>query len=61
MRKIRVALIGIGNVASTLVQGIKYYTEDESRLGLWHKKVGGYDIQDVEIVEAFDIDQKKLA
>ena len=60
MTKIRVALIGIGNCASSLLQGLQYYTEDDSRPGLWHRKVGGYGIGDLKVVAAFDIDSKKI-
>jgi len=58
--KIRIALIGIGNCACSLVQGISYYGEDDSRNGLWHRLVGKYRVSDLEIVEAFDIDAKKI-
>jgi len=58
--KIRIALIGIGNCACSLVQGIIYYGEDDSRNGLWHRLVGKYRVSDLEVVEAFDIDAKKI-
>ena len=57
--KIKVALIGIGNCACTLIQGISYYSEDDSRNGLWHEIIGGYRIKDLEIVGAYDINSKK--
>jgi myo-inositol-1-phosphate synthase len=60
MAKIKVALIGTGNSASALVQGIKYYSEDDSKPGLWHRIIGGYKVSDVEVVEAFDIDKNKV-
>lgn len=58
--KVRIALIGIGNCACSLVQGISYYGEDDSRDGLWHRLVGGYKVSDLEIVEGFDINAKKI-
>ncbi|MEM3382536.1 MAG: hypothetical protein QXL52_04310 [Nitrososphaerales archaeon] len=58
--KIRVALIGIGNCACSLVQGIIYYSENDSKNGLWHKSIGNYRVSDIEIVEAFDIDANKI-
>ncbi|MEM2873690.1 MAG: hypothetical protein QXD82_05950 [Nitrososphaerales archaeon] len=58
--KIRIALIGIGNCACSLVQGIIYYSENDSRNGLWHRSIGNYRVSDLEVVEAFDIDAKKI-
>ena len=58
--KIKVAITGVGNVASALVQGIQYYSDDSSRAGLWHTKVGGYLVSDIEIVGAYDIDAGKV-
>ena len=58
--KIRVAVAGVGNVASALVQGVQYYGESSSRGGVWHPKVGGYSISDIEFVAAYDIDGKKI-
>ncbi len=63
MRKIKVALAGIGNCASSLVQGIYYYwdiREDEFVPGLMHTVLGGYRISDVEFVAAFDVDERKV-
>ncbi len=62
-RKIRVAIIGVGNCASALIQGIHYYKDaDESKQipGLMHVRLGGYHISDIEIVAAFDIDKNKV-
>ncbi|MGQ9718699.1 MAG: inositol-3-phosphate synthase [Nitrososphaerales archaeon] len=58
--RIRIALIGVGNIACSLVQGMGYYGEDDSRMGLWHRSVGGYKVGDLEVVEAFDIDDRKV-
>ncbi|MEM2760418.1 MAG: hypothetical protein QXU32_06200 [Nitrososphaerales archaeon] len=59
MSEVRVALVGIGNVASTLVQGIQFYG-DKRADGLWHPTVGGYKASDIKIVSAFDIDATKV-
>jgi myo-inositol-1-phosphate synthase len=61
--KIRVAIIGVGNCASSLVQGVAYYreaAEDAFIPGLMHVNLGGYHISDLEFVAAFDIDQTKV-
>ncbi|MBM3897425.1 MAG: inositol-3-phosphate synthase [Thaumarchaeota archaeon] len=58
--KIRVAIAGVGNATAALVQGAQYYSDDPSRTGLWHQKVGGHSISDIEIVAAYDIDSRKV-
>jgi len=60
--KIRVAVVGVGNCASSLIQGIEYYrhSEDKNFLGLMHWEMGGYLPGDIEIVAAFDIDKRKV-
>ncbi|MGC4190783.1 MAG: inositol-3-phosphate synthase [Thermomicrobiales bacterium] len=61
--KIRVAIIGVGNCASSLVQGVQYYQdapEDEFVPGLMHVNLGGYHIRDIEFSAAFDIDANKV-
>ena len=61
--KVRVAIVGVGNCASSLVQGVHYYrdaSEKESVPGLMHVNLGGYHISDIEFVAAFDIDKKKV-
>lgn len=62
MDKIRVAVAGVGNCASALVQGIEYYrTRNVSTTaGLMHEEIGGWRPSDVEIVSAFDIDSRKV-
>ena len=63
MGKVRVAIIGVGNCASSLVQGVHYYrsaAEDEFVPGLMHVNLGGYHVRDVEFTAAFDIDQNKV-
>jgi myo-inositol-1-phosphate synthase len=61
--EVRVAIIGIGNCASSLVQGLHYYrnaAEEEFIAGLMHVNLGGYHLSDIKIVAAFDIDQNKV-
>jgi len=63
MGKINVAIIGVGNCASSLVQGVHYYKnakETESVPGLMHVNLGGYHISDINFVAAFDIDKNKV-
>lgn len=63
MGKINVAIIGVGNCASSLVQGVYYYQdakEDEFVPGLMHVNLGGYRIGDINFVAAFDIDRNKV-
>ena len=63
MGKINVAIIGIGNCASSLVQGVYYYreaAENEFVPGLMHVNLGGYHIGDINFVAAFDIDRNKV-
>ncbi|MEE8373639.1 MAG: inositol-3-phosphate synthase [Dehalococcoidia bacterium] len=63
MGKINVAIIGVGNCASSLVQGVHYYrnaSEDDFVPGLMHVNVGGYHISDIDFVAAIDIDQNKV-
>lgn len=62
-KKVRVALIGVGNCASSLVQGVQYYREasqDDFVPGLMHVNLGGYHISDIEFSAAFDIDTNKV-
>jgi myo-inositol-1-phosphate synthase len=61
--KIRVAIIGVGNCASSLVQGVHYYRnakEGDEIPGLMHVTLGGYHISDIEFVAAIDIDKNKV-
>ncbi len=63
MGKINIAIIGAGNCASSLVQGLYYYNkakDDEFVPGLMHPRLGGYHISDIQVVAAFDIDQNKV-
>ncbi len=62
MEKINVAIIGMGNCASSLIQGVHYYQgrTAEDAIGLMHWSVGGYTPGDIRIVAAFDIDARKI-
>ncbi|MDX1812021.1 MAG: inositol-3-phosphate synthase, partial [Gammaproteobacteria bacterium] len=62
MGHIKVAIAGMGNCASSLIQGIYYYRQntDAEPIGLMHKVVGGYNAGDIDVVAAFDIDQRKV-
>jgi len=63
MKKINVAIIGVGNCASSLVQGVYYYKaakEDDFVPGLMHVNLGGYHISDINFVAAVDIDKNKV-
>jgi myo-inositol-1-phosphate synthase len=65
MPKIRIAIAGVGNCASSLIQGIEYYRRrlyrrGEQSLGLMHYDLGGYKPDDIEVVAAFDIDARKV-
>ena len=62
-RKVRVGLIGVGNCASSLVQGLTYYRDasgNEPVPGLMHVELGGYHIGDIEISAAFDVADAKV-
>src|SRR5260370_18032579 len=62
-RPIRVAIIGVGNCASSLVQGVHNYRnaeEGDKIPGLMHVDLGGYHLRDVEFVAAFDVDRNKV-
>jgi myo-inositol-1-phosphate synthase len=61
--KIRVAIAGVGNCASSLVQGVEYYRNadpSDDVPGLMHVELGGYHVRDVEFVAAFDVDADKV-
>ena len=63
MGKVRVAIIGVGNCSSALVQGVQYYKnakEGEFVPGLMHVDLGGYHVKDIEFSAAFDIDRTKV-
>jgi myo-inositol-1-phosphate synthase len=59
----RLAIVGVGNCASSLVQGLEYYRDADPSArvpGLMHVDLGGYHVRDVEVVAAFDVDAKKV-
>ncbi|MFB3738822.1 MAG: inositol-3-phosphate synthase [Candidatus Velamenicoccus archaeovorus] len=63
MSKVRLAIVGVGNCASSLVQGLEHYkdADPEDRVpGLMHVQLGPYHVRDVELVAAFDVDAKKV-
>jgi len=62
MSRIKIAVVGVGNCASSLIQGIHYYREKTSQdaIGLMHWEIGGYEPGDIEVVAAFDIDKRKV-
>ena len=63
MSSIRVAIVGVGNCASSLVQGVHYYADADPQSkvpGLMHVQFGPYHVSDIEFVAAFDVDAKKV-
>jgi myo-inositol-1-phosphate synthase len=63
MGSVRVAIVGVGNCAASLVQGVEYYKDADPAArvpGLMHVVVGGYHVRDIEFVAAFDVDGKKV-
>jgi myo-inositol-1-phosphate synthase len=63
MGSVRIAIVGVGNCASSLVQGVEYYRDADpaTRIpGLMHVDFGGYHVSDVQFVAAFDVDAKKV-
>jgi myo-inositol-1-phosphate synthase len=63
MNKIRIAIVGVGNCASSLLQGINFYRDSSGNgadVGLMHRQIGPYQPQDIEVVAAFDIDRRKV-
>ncbi|ASO23125.1 inositol-3-phosphate synthase [Actinoalloteichus hoggarensis] len=62
-RSVRVAIVGVGNCAASLVQGVQYYQDaapDTQVPGLMHVEFGEYHVRDIEFVAAFDVDAKKV-
>jgi myo-inositol-1-phosphate synthase len=62
MGNIKIAIIGVGNCASSLIQGIHYYRKKspQKATGLMHWEIGGYKPGDIEVVAAFDVDKRKV-
>ena len=62
-KKVRVAIIGVGNCASSLIQGVHFYRDakDDDRVpGLMHVNLGGYHVRDIEFTAAFDVVDTKV-
>ncbi len=62
MKRIRIAVVGVGNCASSLIQGINHYRRNDGSeaIGLMHEEIGSYRPWDIEVVAAFDIDRRKV-
>jgi myo-inositol-1-phosphate synthase len=62
MKKIKIAIAGVGNCASSLLQGFEYYRgkSHKDAVGLMHWEIGGYKPSDIQVVAAFDIDKRKV-
>lgn len=59
-QKIKVAIVGVGNCATSLIQGIDYYSKFEPTSGIMRQDIGGYLPKDIEVVAAFDVDVRKV-
>src|SRR5207249_11820758 len=61
-RSVRIAIVGVGNCASSLVQGASFYrgASPERAVGLMHWEIGGYRPEDLEVAAAFDVDLRKV-
>ena len=62
-RKVRIGIVGVGNCASSLVQGLSYYREAKSNEpvpGLMNANLGGYHVRDIEVSAAFDVNAQKV-
>src|SRR5919202_3793702 len=63
MGTVRVAIVGVGNCAASLVQGVEYYRDADPSArvpGLMHVELGGYHVRDLQFVAEFDVDAKKV-
>jgi myo-inositol-1-phosphate synthase len=58
--KIKIAIVGVGNCASSLIQGIHFYNDENKKSGLLRGVIGGYRPSDIDVVAAFDIDTRKV-
>merc|ERR1711871_1730211 len=59
-KNIKVAIVGTGNCACSLYQGLTYYRENIANSGLMREQIGGYGVKSIEIVAAFDVDSRKV-
>ena len=60
MKKIKIAIVGVGNCASSIYQGLTFYRDKQVDKGLMKECIGGYDINSIELVAAFDVDVRKV-
>jgi len=61
MSKIKVAIVGVGNCAKSLYEGVCFYSDNpQEKIGLMHPRVGGYLVSDIDVVAAFDVDERKV-
>ncbi len=60
MPEIRIAIAGVGNCASSLVQGLSFYRQSGETVGLMHPHLGGYSVGDIHLACAFDVDKRKI-
>lgn len=60
MNEIKIVIVGVGNCASSFVQGIEYYKNNKKNNGLMYEKIGPYKLSDIKIVSAFDVDDRKV-
>lgn len=61
MKKIKIGIIGLGNCASSLIQGLSMYSDsDQTPIGIMHTNLGGYKISDIEVALAIDVDARKV-
>ena len=58
--KIKVAIVGVGNCASSFVQGVEHYSNNDDEDGLISDVIGGYKVSDIEVVAAYDINSLKV-
>ncbi|MFW9784474.1 MAG: inositol-3-phosphate synthase, partial [Candidatus Heimdallarchaeota archaeon] len=58
--KIKIAIVGLGNAASALIQGIQYYRDRKNGRGLLRPTLAGYHVSDIDLVAAIDISEKKV-
>src|SRR5690349_24005770 len=62
-KPVKVAIVGVGNCATSLIQGVEYYRDADAEAsvpGLMHVQFGDYHVRDIEFVAAFDVDAKKV-
>lgn len=59
-KPVKIAVIGVGNCCSTLVQGLSYYKSETGKTGLFRSSIAGYKVSDIEVVAAFDVDTRKV-